>query len=83
MDLYDAIRARHTTNGAFDDRPVSAADKECLLSMAARAPSHFNSQPWRFVVVEDSARRKQIGQIAGESMRRLIEKGREAATAVL
>ncbi|MBA3943586.1 MAG: nitroreductase family protein [Herpetosiphonaceae bacterium] len=75
MDLYDAIHARHTTNGAFDSRPVSQEDKQRLLEMAARAPSHFNSQPWRFILVENAARRKQIGHIAGESMRQLIENG--------
>ncbi|MCU0491569.1 MAG: nitroreductase family protein [Chloroflexaceae bacterium] len=75
MELFDAIRQRHTTNGAFVDKPVSVEDKRRLLEMAARAPSHFNSQPWRFIVVEDAARRSQIGRIAGESMRRLIEEG--------
>jgi nitroreductase len=75
MDLLDAIRRRHTTNGAFADRPVDPEDKRRLLEMAARAPSHFNSQPWRFVVVEDEERRKTLGQIAGDSMRHLIEEG--------
>jgi nitroreductase len=43
--------------------------------MASRAPSQFNSQPWRFIIVEDAARRKELGKIAGESMRRVIEEG--------
>jgi nitroreductase len=76
MDLYDAIRKRHTTNGAFADRPVDSEHKRLILELAARAPSHFNSQPWRFVVVEDAERRKALGQIAGESMRDLMEDGR-------
>jgi nitroreductase len=76
MDLYEAIRKRHTTNGAFADRPIDPAHKRTILELAARAPSHFNSQPWRFVVVEDPERRKALGQIAGESMRDLMEDGR-------
>lgn len=76
MDLFDAIRKRHTTNGAFADRPVSPDHKRALLELAARAPSHFNSQPWRFVVVEDSERRKALARVAGESMRDLMEDGR-------
>ena len=76
MDLYDAIRKRHTTNGAFADRPIDPAHKRTILELAARAPSHFNSQPWRFVVVEDAERRKALGLIAGESMRDLMADGR-------
>ncbi|GAC1640100.1 MAG: nitroreductase family protein [Herpetosiphon sp.] len=75
MDLIEAIRARHTTNGAFEDRPIAAEHRRQLLEMAVRAPSHFNSQPWRFVIVEDQERRNLIGKIAGESMRSLIEDG--------
>ena len=33
---------------------------EGLLAQAALAPSVGNSQPWRFVIVEDPARRKQV-----------------------
>lgn len=76
MDLADAIRKRHTTNGAFADRPVAPEHKRALLEMAARAPSHFNSQPWRFIVIEDEARRKELGKIAGDSMRELMSEGR-------
>ena len=76
MNLYDAIRKRHTTNGAFAPHAVAPEHLRTILEMAARAPSHFNSQPWRFVVVEDAARRDQIGEIAGESMRELITDGR-------
>lgn len=76
MNLLDAIQKRHTTNGAFAERPVDPAHLQTVLEMAARAPSHFNSQPWRFVVVEDAARRAEIGEIAGESMRQLMSDGR-------
>ena len=76
MDLFEAIRKRHTTNGAFADRPVDPDHKRALLELAARAPSHFNSQPWRFVVVEDPERRKALARVAGESMRDLMEDGR-------
>lgn len=76
MDVAEAIRKRHTTNGAFADRPIAPEHVRTLLEMAARAPSHFNSQPWRFVVVQDAARRKQLAQIAGESMRELMADGR-------
>lgn len=76
MDLFEAIRRRHTTNGAFADRPIDPQHKRAIFELAARAPSHFNSQPWRFVVVEDLERRRALGRVAGESMRDLMEDGR-------
>lgn len=76
MDVAEAIRRRHTTNGAFADRPIDPQHKRTILELAARAPSHFNSQPWRFVVVEDLERRRAIGRIAGDSMRQLMADGR-------
>jgi nitroreductase len=76
MDLLDAIRSRRTTNGPFEDRPLDPEHVRTILEMAACAPSHFNSQPWRFVVIQDAATRQQIAEIAGESMRKLMEGGR-------
>lgn len=75
MELFDAIRRRRTTNGAFQPRPVAPEHIRTILEMASHAPSHFNSQPWRFVVVRDAERRQQIADIAGESMRLLMEGG--------
>lgn len=74
-DLFEAIRSRRTTNGAFKPDPVDPADLHTILEMASHAPSHFNSQPWRFVIVQDAERRAKIADIAGESMRLLIEGG--------
>ena len=76
MELFEAIKKRHTTNGAFADRPVDPEHKRAIFELASRAPSHFNSQPWRFVVVEDPERRRALGRIAGESMRDLMDDGR-------
>jgi nitroreductase len=46
-----------------------------LVEAAAMAPSHFNSQPWRFVLVDDEGIIGEIARISGESMRRLMEEG--------
>lgn len=76
MQLDDAIRSRVTTNGPFDDRPVSREDQLALVEAASYAPSHFNSQPWRFVLVDDPELIARIAEISGESMRELMEGGR-------
>ena len=53
ITLLDAMRTRKTTNGFFDPRPVSIEHQHLLIEAAERAPSHFNSQPWRFVLIDD------------------------------
>lgn len=74
-DLFEAIKARRTSNGAFRPDLIAPEHIRLILEMASHAPSHFNSQPWRFIVVQDQARRAAIADIAGDSMRMLIEEG--------
>lgn len=75
MDLFDAFRQRRTTNGAFDTRPISSEHQRLLIEAASRAPSHFNSQPWRFILIDDLAVRSRIAEIGGRTMRMLMERG--------
>jgi nitroreductase len=75
MQLFEAIKRRRTTNGPFLPRTVDPEHVRTLIEMASHAPSHFNSQPWRFIVVQDAERRQRIADIAGESMRLLMEEG--------
>jgi len=75
MDFFEVLRNRKTTNGPFDPRPVSRAHQHALMEAASRAPSHFNSQPWRFVLIEDKTTISQVAQVAGASMEKLIHDG--------
>jgi len=50
MDVFQAIRERRSTRAFLDD-PVERKTIETLLSLATRAPSAINLQPWEFVVV--------------------------------
>lgn len=76
MDLFKAILNRRTTNTAFADKKVSKEHSELLVSMASHSPSHFNSQPWRFIIAEDKSIIKKIAKIAGDSMVSLMDDGR-------
>jgi nitroreductase len=76
MDFFEVIRNRKTTNGPFDPRPVSREHQLQLMEAASRAPSHFNSQPWRFCFIESETTRMKIAEIAGASMERLIAEGK-------
>jgi nitroreductase len=76
MTLQDALRLRSTTNGAFLPDPVSLEHQQILVQAAARAPSHFNSQPWRFILITDDSTRMKIAEIAGRTMEGLMAGGR-------
>ncbi|MFP7761445.1 nitroreductase family protein [Marisediminicola sp. LYQ134] len=75
MDLLDAIRRRKTTNGAFLPDPVSLEHQRVLMEVAGRAPSQLNSQPWRFVIVEERDTIERIASISGESMTSAMSNG--------
>jgi len=76
MTLGDALSRRATTNGHFLPTPVSLAHQHRLMKAASRAPSHFNSQPWRFILITDESTRFDIADIAGRTMQELLAGGR-------
>jgi glutaredoxin-dependent peroxiredoxin len=45
---------------ALSDTPVSADTISRIMTAATYAPSCFNSQPWRFMVVAEAARLEQL-----------------------
>ena len=75
MEFLDVIRRRKTTNGPFLPDRVSEEHQRLLIEAASRAPSQLNSQPWRFVLVEDRATIEQIADISGESMTTAMSNG--------
>ncbi|PRQ02321.1 Nitroreductase family protein [Enhygromyxa salina] len=76
MELREAILRRSTTNGPLRPDPVSLEHQHRLMEAASRAPSHFNSQPWRFVLITDDELRARISEIAGETMQGLMAGGK-------
>ena len=75
MEFLDVVRRRKTTNGPFLPDPVREEDQRLLMELAGRAPSQLNSQPWRFVIVEDKPTIEQIATISGESMTEAMSNG--------
>lgn len=60
MDCLDAITQRRAVKHYDPDHRMSEAEIEQLLSMAILAPTAFNIQNWRFVVVQNPELRRQI-----------------------
>ncbi len=75
MEFLDVVRRRKTTNGPFRPDPVSEEHQRLLMEVAGRAPSQLNSQPWRFVIVDDPAVIDQVADISGESMTTAMSNG--------
>lgn len=75
MEVQECIARRNTANGPFSPEPVSLEHQHRLMHAASRAPSHLNSQPWRFVLITDPRLRSLVATIAGRSMERLMSEG--------
>src|SRR3981081_4573431 len=58
-----AIRDRRATPIFLPD-PVAEADLEKILVAGLAAPSAYNLQPWRFIVIRDSEKRRLLRQAA-------------------
>jgi nitroreductase len=57
--LTQAIRERRATP-SFDGTPVPAEDLRAILEAGLSAPSGYNIQPWRFVVVQGEEQKRRL-----------------------
>ncbi len=61
MKLFEAIKKRKSIR-KFEAMKIPRKDLEKIVGAASLAPSAMNQQPWRFVVIEDVSKKKQIRQ---------------------
>ena len=57
--LSELVRLRRATD-IFAAEPISAGDLEEILRAGLEAPTSYNLQPWRFVVVRDLQQRRKL-----------------------
>ena len=57
--LSQAIRDRRATP-SFDGAPIPAEDLQKILKAGLSAPSGYNMQPWRFIVVQSPEQKKRL-----------------------
>jgi nitroreductase len=57
--LSQAIQERRATP-SFDGTPIPAEDLRQILDAGLHAPSGYNIQPWRFVVVQSPEQKKKL-----------------------
>jgi len=66
MDAYTCIRNKRDSR-SYAEKPIPEAVLERILQAGRMAGSSKNTQPWRFVVLRDEARKKELagcGQFA-------------------
>lgn len=59
MTVAQAIRSRRSIR-RFKDETIPEADLREMLTLASLAPSAFNAQTWRFVVIQDPALKEEL-----------------------
>ena len=57
--LSQAIRDRRATP-SFDGKPIAPSDLRQILDAGLHAPSGYNMQPWRFIVVQGEEQKKRL-----------------------
>jgi nitroreductase len=72
MDAIDAIQ-RRTSVRRFRAEPVQREIIEQVLDCAVRAPNHKLTEPWRFAVLTDAARRRFAEIRAGHRLKRFSD----------
>jgi len=73
MDVIDAIHARRAVKHFDPDHRLSAAEERRLLATTIQAPSSFNIQHWRFVILADPALRARIRQDYGNDQAQITD----------
>ena len=60
MDTFDAIYQRRAIKSFDPEHRLSQEEETKLLTAAIQAPTSFNIQHWRFVILRDPALRRKI-----------------------
>jgi nitroreductase len=61
MDVLEAIKGRRSVR-KYTQEPVSEEQVNQILEAGRWAPSRGNSQPWKFIVLEDTQIRRELAE---------------------
>ena len=73
MDVIDAIYARRAVKHFDPSHRLSAEDERKLLEATIQAPTSFNIQHWRFVILRDPALRATIRKDYGNDQAQITD----------
>lgn len=75
--VLDAIKNRRSIR-SYESRAVSADIINMVIEAGNEAPSAMNSQPWRFVVIEDKEAKKNLLKAALPNAKKTLEHVKDA-----
>jgi F420 biosynthesis protein FbiB-like protein len=67
---FEALATSRRSIRQFSDQPLELELVDRLLSVASRAPSAHNRQPWRFAVLTSPEAKDRLARAMGERLRR-------------
>jgi nitroreductase len=73
MDTFDAIYQRRAVKGFDPDHRLTSEEERKLLEAAIQAPTSFNIQHWRFVMLRDPALRQRIRKEFGNDQAQMTD----------
>lgn len=73
MNTIDAIYTRRSVKHFDPEHAMTEAEERQLLEAMIQAPTSFNIQHWRFVIVRDPALRAQIRQEFGNDQAQMTD----------
>lgn len=74
--VIEAIKKRRSVR-AYESRPIPRDIINAIIDAGNEAPSAMNSQPWRFVVVEDKELKRKLFQAALPNAKKFLESVKE------
>jgi nitroreductase len=72
MELFEAIRSRHSYRGPFLKRAVPRDDLSRIVEAGLMAPSGYNSQTTSFVIVDEAELIRAVADIMGKAALREV-----------
>lgn len=73
MDTFEAIYARRAVKHFDPNHQLTKAEEKKLLEAAIQAPTSFNIQHWRFVILRDKALRAKLRTELGNNQAQLTD----------
>lgn len=73
MDTFDAIYQRRSIKQYDNEHKLSPEEETKLLEAAIQAPTSFNIQHWRFVIVRDADLRQKIRSEFGNDQAQMTD----------
>jgi nitroreductase len=75
--VIEAINKRRSVR-SYQSRPIPRDVVNAVIGAGNEAPSAMNSQPWRFVVIEDSEVKKKLLRAALPNARKILDLVKES-----